>query len=93
MEIREAFDHFSESLDCPEIPHARCGFGQTQGLGDLLIIELFIMPHEDDLTVPFFELAYSQLHVVGEFFLSRGGRWGQSVVFELVCQFDCGIFV
>src|SRR4029079_4559490 len=52
IELAFRIDHqFFEPADCAEISHARSGLCEAEGLGDFLITQLLVVPHDDDFAV------------------------------------------
>lgn len=51
MESREGVDDFSQTFQGAQISHASRRFCQSQRLSDFLVVELFVVSHQDDLTI------------------------------------------
>ena len=71
--------------------HAGRRFRQAQRGGHLLVRQLFVMPHDDDLAVLFAQVGQRLLHAAGQLLLRGGGGRSQLGIAQLGRQFDAGL--
>ena len=91
MKSGEGVDDFSQAFQGAEISHAGGGFGQSERLSDFLIIELFVVPHQDDLTILISKQMDCRFDLCRQFFLGGGSSWCESSISKLVRQFHGGL--
>lgn len=91
MESGKGVDDFSQAFQGAEISHAGGGFGQPERLSDFLVIELLVVPHQDDLTVLIAKQVDCRFDLCRQFFLGGGCSRCERSISKLVRQFHGGL--